>query len=481
MQGASGGCECPETFPEVLSYRKEDTADYPPVSLIKKRAAIWQPPIFDKKQEETFVKKKSLYQYIAPNILAMVGMSCYILADTFFIATSQGTNGITALNLALPIYGLIFAIGSMIGTGSAIRYTLAKATDQQEAKKYFSNALIWDAIVSVIFIAAGLFFPGQVMRVMGADAVIEAIGIPYIRIVLCFTPFFMMNYAFTAFVRNDNAPHIAMAATLLSSLFNIVFDYVFMFPLGMGMTGAALATAVSPIVSILICMVHYLSPKSSVSFHFMVPSVKMLISSCSLGVVAFVGEIASAVTTMVFNFVLLGLDGNTAVAAYGVIANTALVGTAIFNGVSQGLQPLASEAHARGEEHEKHQILVKSIVTGIVLAIVLIAGVWFFAANITSAFNSEQSAQLAAYAIPGIRIYFIGFFAAGINIICAGFLSATDHAKESSILAISRGIVAIIAFALILPKFLGITGVWLAFPAAEVLTLFVALVISKKN
>ena len=480
MQGASGGCECPETFPEVLSYRKEYTADYPPVSLIKQRAAIWQPPIFDKKQEETFVKKKSLYQYIAPNILAMVGMSCYILADTFFIATSQGTNGITALNLALPIYGLIFAIGSMIGTGSAIRYTLAKATGQQEAKKYFSNALIWDAIVSVIFIAAGLFFPGQVMRVMGADAVIETIGVPYIRIVLCFTPFFMMNYAFTAFVRNDNAPHIAMAATLLSSLFNIVFDYVFMFPLGMGMTGAALATAVSPIVSILICMVHYLSPKSSVSFHFMVPSVKMLISSCSLGVVAFVGEIASAVTTMVFNFVLLGLDGNTAVAAYGVIANTALVGTAIFNGVSQGLQPLASEAHARGEEHEKHQILVKSIVTGIALAIVLIAGVWFFAADITSAFNSEQSAQLAAYAIPGIRIYFIGFFAAGINIICAGFLSATDHAKESSIVAISRGIIAIIIFALVLPTFLGITGVWLAFPAAEAVTLLLAIVMIKK-
>ena len=105
------------------------------------------------------MKQKRLYQYIAPN-------------------------GITALNLALPIYGIIFAIGSMIGTGSAIRYALAKATDQQEAKRYFSNALIWDVIVSVIFIAAGLFFPGQVMRVMGADTVIEAIGIPYIRIVL---------------------------------------------------------------------------------------------------------------------------------------------------------------------------------------------------------------------------------------------------------------------------------------------------------
>lgn len=427
------------------------------------------------------MKQKRLYQYIAPNILAMVGMSCYILADTFFISTAQGTNGITALNLTLPIYGLIFAIGSMIGTGSAIRYTLANATGQEQAKKYFSNALLWDAIISLFFIAAGLLSPGGVMQVMGADAEIKAIGAPYIRIVLCFTPFFMMNYAFTAFVRNDSAPHIAMAATLLSSLFNIVFDYLFMFPMGMGMQGAALATAISPIVSMAICMTHYLSSKSSVSFHFMVPSVKMLISSCSLGVVAFVGEIASAVTTMVFNFVLLGLDGNTAVAAYGVIANTALVGTAIFNGVSQGLQPLASEAHAKGEADEKRKILIKSVLTGIVLAVVLIGGVWIFAPQITDVFNSEHSEQLATYAVPGIRIYFAGFFAAAINIIFAGFLSATDHAKESSIVAISRGIVAIIAFALILPKFLGITGVWLAFPAAEVLTLFIAFAISKKN
>ena len=92
------------------------------------------------------MKKKSLYQYIAPNILAMVGMSCYILADTFFIATSQGTNGITALNLALPIYGLIFAIGSMIGTGSAIRYKILGenpgACPWDEAKKYFYKSLM---------------------------------------------------------------------------------------------------------------------------------------------------------------------------------------------------------------------------------------------------------------------------------------------------------------------------------------------------
>ena len=103
-----------------------------------------------------------------------------------------------------------------------------------------------------------------------------------------------------------------------------------------------------------------------------------------------------------------------------------------------------------------------------------------FAADITSAFNSEQSAQLAAYAIPGISYLFYWIFAAGINIICAGFLSATDHAKESSIVAISRGIIAIIIFALVLPTFLGITGVWMAFPAAEAVTLLLAIFMTKR-
>ena len=422
---------------------------------------------------------KKFLKYELQSVAGMVGISVYILADTFFISVYAGADGLAMLNLVLPVYGVIYAIGSMIGIGSATRYGINRAKGE-DTGDYFLQSVFWCIFFSIPFMLTGFLAPQKFLGLLGADAKLAALGKSYLRIILTASPLFMANYTFTAFARNDQATSVAMTASIAGSLFNIVFDYVFMFPLGMGMTGAALATAVSPIVSILICMVHYLSPKSSVSFHFMVPSVKMLISSCSLGVVAFVGEIASAVTTMVFNFVLLGLDGNTAVAAYGVIANTALVGTAIFNGVSQGLQPLASEAHARGEEHEKHQILVKSIVTGIALAIVLIAGVWFFAADITSAFNSEQSAQLAAYAIPGIRIYFIGFFAAGINIICAGFLSATDHAKESSIVAISRGIIAIIIFALVLPTFLGITGVWLAFPAAEAVTLLLAIVMIKK-
>ena len=252
--------------------------------------------------------KKQLRKYIAPNILAMVGTSCYVLADTFFISIAAGANGITALNLVLPIYGLIFALGSMIGVGSATRYSLHRSVGNPDARDYFSNSVWFTLLVSCIFVAAGIWFPDRVLTLLGADAEILQIGLTYTQIVLCFAPFFMLNYTFTAFVRNDNAPKLAMAATLTSGIFNIAFDYIFMFPMKMGMVGAALATGISPIVSMSVCMIHYLSKNSTIVFTWKLPSIKRFLSSCTLGVAAFVGELSSGITTMVFNFILLGLS-----------------------------------------------------------------------------------------------------------------------------------------------------------------------------
>lgn len=293
--------------------------------------------------------KSKLKNYIAANVFAMIGMSCYILADTFFISLAQGADGITALNLTLPVYNLMFAVGSMIGIGSATRFTIGKAAGTEDADRYFSNGLFWILCLSLIFIAIGIFAPDGLLRLFGADERIVSVGKNYLRIALLFAPFFMTNYLFTAFTRNDGAPRTAMLATLLSSLCNIVFDYILMFPLRLGMIGAALATAISPLISMGICMTHFLSKNNTVRFLWKKPSLRRLLASMKLGVAAFVGEFASGVTTMVFNYLLLALVGNVAVAAYGVIANLALVGVAIFNGISQGIQPLASDARGRGK------------------------------------------------------------------------------------------------------------------------------------
>ena len=127
---------------------------------------------------------------------------------------------------------------------------------------------------------------------------------------MCFAPKFMCNYVTNAFVRNDGAPGIAMSATLFSSLFNIVFDYILMFPMNLGMEGAALATALSPIIGMGICSIHFFSKKSSVRLVVCKPSVRKLVAGCQLGVSAFVGEMSSAVITLAFYFVILKLAGN---------------------------------------------------------------------------------------------------------------------------------------------------------------------------
>lgn len=423
--------------------------------------------------------EKQLRRYLLPNILAMIGTSCYILADTFFISLSQGPDGITALNLVLPLYGLIFALGSMIGIGSATRYALGKGSNAPDYHLYFSNSIAWTLLVGAVFVALGVAVPDGVLRLMGADDTISRVGHNYIRIVLCFAPLFMLNFTCTAFVRNDGAPRIAMAATLLSGLFNILFDYLLMFPLGLGMTGAALATGFSPVVSMSICLLHYLSPRNTIRLIPTLPSLRRLLSACQLGVVAFVGEMSSGVTTMVFNFILLHLAGNAAVAAYGIVANIALVGVALFNGISQGLQPLASACHGSGDIQGQSRIYRHSMFIGLCVSAVVVAVVVTFAGTLVAVFNSQHSAQLADYAIPGLRLYFLGFLFAGANIVKSGFYSATGRGRESSILALCRGVVAIVAFAFLLSHLFGITGVWLAFPAAELFTLLLGLVLGR--
>ena len=416
---------------------------------------------------------KKFVKYVSQNMLGMVGMSVYILADTYFISVAVGTDGITALNLVLPIYNMIFAIGAMMGVGSAIRCVIERNQKNPNADGYFFHALLWAFIVGLLFMFVGLFLPDKLIALLGGDAGIVAVGKNYTRIFMSFAPFFMWNYICNAFVRNDGNPSVAMAATLFSSLFNIVFDYVLMFPLGLSMEGAALATALSPVVGILICCIHFRSEKCTIKFKPVMPSVKKIIYCCQVGVSSFVGEISSGVITIVFNMIILRLAGNTGVAAYGVVANTSLVAVALFNGIAQGSQPLISESYSKGSSKNVNTYLKMAVTTAIGVAVLLVVFIYRCAPVVTAVFNGEHNQMLADYAENGLRLYFIGFLFAGINIVGTAILSAVESAKYAFAASISRGFVAIIFFAFLLSALFGLNGVWLAFPAAEFVTMLI--------
>lgn len=412
---------------------------------------------------------KQFLKYIFQSIAGMVGISIYILADTFFISLYAGADGLTVLNMALPIYGLIFAIGSMIGIGSATRYGIAKAREEH-TDFYFTQSVMWCICISIPFIAAGVLAPDRVLMLMGADAGLTELGRTYLRIVLIATPFFMSNYTFTAFARNDQAPTTAMIGSIAGSTFNVIFDYIFMFPMGMGMAGAALATALSPVVTMTVCTTHYLGKNNQVGFAVRGLSPRHFLACCQLGMSAFVGEISSAVITVIFNMLILDIAGNVGVAAFGVIANLSAVAMAIFNGLSQGIQPLVSEKYGQNQMHQVKQLRKWSLIVCLVIEAEMLAIAVGMTDMLIGIFNSEQNAQLLKIAHTGLRLYFLGFLFAGINIVMIAYYSAIDHARPAMIGSLMRGLIAISGCAIILSRFFGLDGVWLSFLASEIIT-----------
>lgn len=164
----------------------------------------------------------------------MIDLSCYILADTFFVARGIGSDGLTALNIAIPIFNFVNGIGLMLGMGSATKYAILKAQNKNnEANIIFTNSLIYILIISVLFISVSIFFTSHIAYILGARGNIHSMTNIYIKMILLFSPMFMLNNVLLGFVRNDNHPRLAMIAMLMGSLFNIVFDYIFIFPFNM--------------------------------------------------------------------------------------------------------------------------------------------------------------------------------------------------------------------------------------------------------
>lgn len=421
---------------------------------------------------------KQFFKYITQSVAGMIGISVYILADTFFISVQSGADGLAVLNLILPVYGLVYAIGAMIGIGSATRYSISKAQGGNP-DFYFTQSIFWCLICSIPFILTGIFLPGKFLELLGADQRLIHLGKGYLRIMLITTPLFMSNYTFTAFARNDHATSRAMIGAIAGSLFNIVFDYIFMFSMGLGLSGAALATAFSPAVTMTICSTHFLSKKNQVEFQWKRPSIRHLVSCCQLGISAFVGELSSAIITIIFNMLILDIAGNVGIAAYGIIANLSLVVMSIFNGLAQGAQPLISQNYGQGKQENVRKLLNWSILSCLVLELVTVALSWGFTDGLIGIFNSENNLLLLNYAHIGLRIYFLGFLFAGINIMLVAYFSATDNARPAITGSLMRGIFAIAVSAVILSKLLGINGVWGSFLSSEVITFAVLLLLSR--
>ena len=424
---------------------------------------------------------KEFARYVTLSILGQLGISCYIIADTFFISKGLGANGLTALNLAIPIYNFIFGCGLMLGVGGATKFSILKGMKHtKETDEVYSNTLILTVVLSMVFVLIGVFGAEKLALLLGADEVTLEMTTTYLRWILIFAPAFMLNEVLHCFVRNDDAPNLVMFATLAGSFANIVFDYIFIFPMNMGILGAVLATGSAPVFSILIMLPHWLKKKNT--FHFVKTGIlwKNVSQITSLGFPSLLAQLSGGIVMIIFNMLILKLEGNVGVAAYGVVANISIVVTALYTGLAQGMQPLLSTYYGKNRPHQIRKIMSYGQAAMMMLSAGMYGVLFVFAPQVTSVFNSEGNEVLQRIAEIGLKFYFTSNMFLGFNTVAATFFTSVEKALPAHVLSLLRGFVLIIPLAFIMSVLWGMNGIWLCFPVTEAITAVLGFFIYRK-
>ncbi|ETA73661.1 MATE family efflux transporter [Ligilactobacillus equi] len=417
--------------------------------------------------------------YVIRNIMASLGLSFYVLADSIFIAKAAGALGLATLNIVLPIFNLYGALGLLLGVGGAAIFSMNKITHPKKVQDLYSQ-LFWTCLGLGLLVALLCnLFPQPILKVMGATAQTMDMAAIYLRIVSLGAPLFMLNYLTINFIRNDGNPQLTMIATLSESVFVVLVDWILIFGLGLKMEGAALATLFSPSVSLLILSRHKNFAQRQLQLHWCLPQFSQLWHAAKLGFPAFLNEMSTGVSIFAFNVVLLKLAGNYAISAYGIIANIAVLVLSAFNGVALGVQPIASREYGK-----KNYLATRQAITyGLFLVSLLGLGIYLFLfsfrAPIIAVFNEEGLPQLVKYAMVGLPLYFTMNFFTGPNLLISTSLAATNQAQAAFSLSLLRGYLILLPMIFIGANF-GLTGVWLSTPLTELLTLLVALCLLRK-
>lgn len=431
------------------------------------------------KSQEVIVMKerncfRDFFRYTSLNMLGMLALSCYILADTFFVSQGMGTDGLTALNLAIPVYSFIHGSGLMIGMGGATRYSIQESQGNiREGNRIFTGAVCLAGVFSLLFLLVGWMGVDGILLLFGAEGTVYSMSRVYLQVILFFSPAFLMNNLLLCFVRNDGAPQLSMAAMLGGSFSNVVLDWVFVFPCGMGIFGAAFATGLAPVLSMLILSPHFFRKRNGFRFSLSLlkerdgMGVKRERQILSSGVPSLVSEVSSGVVMIVFNSIFLKLEGNIGVAAYGIIANLSLVVLSLFTGIAQGIQPILSRSYGAEEWLRIRRTLQYAVASVCFLSVLLYGVLWAQTSQIVGLFNAERNEALQKIAEEGLRLYFIACPFAGLNIVLAVYFTSVNRPRPAHVVSFLRGFLVILPMAFLLSRTAGVPGTWCSFPVSE--------------
>lgn len=412
-----------------------------------------------------------------PTLIAMIANSALTLIDGIFVGQGVGAEGIAAVNIVAPIFMVATGIGLMLGIGSSVVTSIRLSEGNVKAARIImTQAFIVGLLLVGIICATSIGFPRQIVYALGCSPLLESHAVSYMLWLLPGLLFLFIECVGMMLIRLDGSPKYAMAVQVVAAVINIVLDWYMIFPLGWGVMGAALATSIACASGAVMVLVYLLRYSYRLRFYRLKLSVTSLLLTLRntgymmrIGFATLLTELAIGVMMLTGNYMFISLLGEDGVAAYAIACYLFPVVFSISNAVAQSAQPIISYNYGARQAARVRQALRISLQTAVVCGI-LITGLLIIGAHTVVGLFLQSSSPAYGLAVDGLPYFATcaAFFA--VNIAFIGYYQSIEKAASSTAYTLLRGVLLLVPCFILLPRLIGVPGLWLAIPLAELLT-----------
>ena len=425
---------------------------------------------------------KLFVKFVIPGMLALFMLSAQLFMDGLLIGNFIGANAMGSVNLVIPIYDALIACAVVICVGCQCIIGMKLGEDDlQTANDTLRTGLIF-ALVAIGIAGAlvYLFAPGLV-RLMGANDVLQNDAVTFIRVLAPFFPFPVVMYLFDAVLKSVGRPIYATLGMSAMVLSNVALDLLFILTFEWGIAGVAFATGLSYLIGLSVYMpalLHKDTPVNLLTGRF---RMKLAGKLLYIGSAEGVTELSACVVTLMFNIVLMHYAGEKGIAAFTAINYLNFVLMSCIIGMSEGLRSIISYNYGMEAFSRIRATLRLAIRVTAGFAIIMFSGFFFFGNEMISLFFSPKETDIITLAASGTAILAFSYLFNGFNILTAGVFTSIGQARYSLLISLLRGCILLFVFLMFLPSFMGIRGIWLTVPLAEVFTFLIGGVLYMKK
>ncbi|AOY77964.1 MATE family efflux transporter [Clostridium formicaceticum] len=427
---------------------------------------------------------KLLMNLSLPATVAMLVNAFYNIVDTIFIGRGIGYLAIGGLTIAFPIQMMIMAIAQMIGIGAASVVSRSLGSGNKDrANHVVGNSFLSVGILGILICVSGLIAIEPLLRIFGATDILLPYSKEYLQVILIGSIYFPFAVCGNNLIRAEGNAKTAMFSMLIGAIANIILDYLFIFPLNMGIAGAALATILSQLLSVIYVLVYILGKQTTfkIKLYHLKPDKKILYEIVTVGFASFARQVAGSIMAIILNHSLALYGGELAISVYGVIQRIIMFLFMPMFGIVQGMQPIVGYNYGANKINRVKEVVKLSIIATTLFASVSTLFGELFPNFIIGMFDNDPN--LIKNGVFALKIVIAMVPIIGIQIVGAALFQSLGKAIPSLLLTLSRQVLFFIPLLLVLPRIygLGLLGIWITFPLADFLSTIFTVVLMRKE